>query len=381
MKRYLSEYIKNDDESKMILLSGPRQCGKTTLSKNIFSSFDYFNYDSEDDRASIKNKHWRRDVQAILLDEIHKMPSWKEWLKGVYDTEKSPPRLFVTGSAKLETFRKVGDSLAGRYFHYHLYPLDIQELVKNNNMSAEEAFSSLMRFSGFPEPLLKGNDRFFRRWQKTHLDIILRQDFLDLFSVQSIKKIEILTSLIKSCVGSSVSYASLARDLASSPPSVKQWIDHLQSVYAIFAIYPYHKNIGRSLLKEPKLYFFDITRAKDEGSRLENLVALTMLKHLHKYQDIEGHSTSLHYMRTKDGVEIDFVLCVDEDPILCIEVKSSDDKPSKSFSYIKRFIDIPSVQLVLNLKRQFETPEGVKVLGLIPFLETFNIKDWVISKN
>ena len=381
MHRYLKDIIYGDDPNKMTLMSGPRQCGKTTLSKQIFSSFDYFNYDFDEDRHALLKKRWRRDVEAILLDEIHKMPRWKEWLKGLYDTQGQPPRLVVTGSANLETFRKVGDSLAGRYFHYHLHPLDIQELVTLHHMEAEDAFEALWHFSGFPEPLLKSNARFHRRWQRTHLDMILRQDFLDLFSVQSIKKIEILVALLRHRVGSTLSYSSLSRDIQASPPSIRQWLEHLESVYAIFMVRPFHKNIARAILKEPKIYFFDPTRVMDEGARLENLVALALLKHLDYLKDREGFDTSLHYLRTKDGLEVDFLLCVEDEPILCVEVKTRDDTPSKAFRpFQKSYPEVPCVQLVRHLKRSFDTENKIMVRDLVSFLKDLSMYDWIPSK-
>lgn len=378
MYRYLTSVIQQDYPDKMTLISGPRQCGKTTLSKQIFSSFDYFNYDSNEDYQALINKRWRRDSQAILLDEIHKMKGWKQWLKGIYDTEGQPPRIIVTGSANLETFRKVGDSLAGRYFHYHLHPLDIQELINYHNMAATEAFEALWNFSGFPEPLLKGNHSFHRRWQRTHLDIILRQDLLDLFNVQSIKKIELLMELLRYRVGSPLSYSSLSRDIQASSPSIRQWLEHLESIYAIFFVHPFHRNIARSILKEPKIYFFDITRVKDEGARLENLVALTLLKQLDIIKDRDGYETSLNYIRTKDGLEIDFLLCIENKPILCIEVKNSDDNPSKAFQIFKKtYRDVPCIQLVRYLKRSFDTADQIQVRDLISFLADLSLEKFL----
>jgi len=186
MDRYLSTLLKKDSDKKIVILSGPRQSGKTTLTKQLFKSFDYLNFDASEDRDAILKKHWRRDVDCVLFDELHKMPEWKRWLKGIFDTQGNRPRLLVTGSANLETFRKVGDSLAGRYFSYRLHPLDLKEGVACWQNNPQEVFDRLMRYGGFPEPFLEGTPDFYRRWQKSHLDIILRQDFLDLYSIRSI---------------------------------------------------------------------------------------------------------------------------------------------------------------------------------------------------
>lgn len=371
MNRYLATPIKKDSDKKIILLSGPRQSGKTTLTKQLFAHFDYLNYDSSEDRGALLKKHWRRDVECVLFDELHKMPEWKRWLKGIYDTEGNRPRLIVTGSANLDTFRKVGDSLAGRYFQFRLHPLDIEEGIAYWQNNPEEVFQRLMNYSGFPEPFLEGSPDFYNRWQKTHLDIILRQDFLDLYAIRSIKSIEILIDLLKPRVSSTTSYATLAQDLQVDPKSIHNWLAMLENMYALFRITPYHKNIARALMKEPKFYFYDIARVTDFGARLENLVACALFKRIQFLEDVHGLKGSLHYLRTKDGVEVDFLVLIDGRPRLCIEVKTSDDTPSKGFAYFKKFIGgAQCVQLVLNLKREYDSQDGIQVRSLIPYLST-----------
>ncbi|MBU2430932.1 MAG: AAA family ATPase, partial [Proteobacteria bacterium] len=177
MKRYLAEYIREDLDKKIILLTGPRQTGKTTLSKMLENDFDYFNYDNGDDRLSLLKKSWDRSKSLIILDELHKLKNWKSWLKGIYDTEGIPPSILVTGSAKLDTYKKVGDSLAGRFFQFRVHPLDLKEIhtfLKPDDLEAQ--LDKLLMFGGFPEPFLTGTARFYNRWKKSHLDIILKQD-------------------------------------------------------------------------------------------------------------------------------------------------------------------------------------------------------------
>lgn len=378
MERSLTLYIKKHIDKKITMISGPRQSGKTTLTKRLYTHFEYFNYDNDDDRRALNQKHWRRDVDCILFDELHKMPEWKRWLKGIYDKEGNTPRLIVTGSANLNTFRKVGDSLAGRYFHYRLHPLDLKEATQLWNADSTRVFSHLIQFGGFPEPFLMADETFYRRWQKTHLDIMLRQDFLDLYSVKSIKSIEILLGLLRIRVGGSVSFANLARDLQVDPKSVKSWIEMLEDIYGVFKVTPYHHNIARALLKEPKYYFYDIGRVTDKGAQLENLVASSLLKEIHFIEDIYGYKANLHYLRTKEGHEIDFLITVNDQPCVCIEVKTSDQIASKHFAHFKSFLgDIPCVQLVLNCTREYDTSDGIKVRSLIPYLTTFDLMQFI----
>src|SRR3989344_5998211 len=172
--RNIQPFLTEDLKKKILLISGPRQVGKTTLSKKIEKKFDYLNYDNAEDRLQIMRKEWDRKKNLLILDEIHKMPKWKTWLKGVYDKEGLNPAIIVTGSSRMDLMKKVGDSLAGRYFQYRLYPLDLKEL--HGYLSVEERYQRLLRVSGFPEPFLEGKDSFYTKWKRSHLDIILRQD-------------------------------------------------------------------------------------------------------------------------------------------------------------------------------------------------------------
>jgi len=330
MERYLKKYIQEDLKEKIVLLTGPRQSGKTTLSKMLTSSFDYFNYDNAEHRLSLMEKSWDRSRKLIIFDELHKLKNWKSWLKGIYDTEKIPPSLIVTGSAKLDTYRKVGDSLAGRFFQFRLHPLDLKEIkniIKPEDMESE--LERLLNIGGFPEPYLKESTRFYNRWKKSHLDIILKQDLIDLENVQQITAIETLIQLLKKRVGSPVSYSSLARDLQCSDKTVKRWLTILENMYVVFKIPPFHKNIARSILKSPKYYFYDTGQVLGgPGTKLENLVACSLLKEIHFREDCFGEQWHLYYLRNKDAREIDFFITSDDQPFLMIEVKWSDSNPT-----------------------------------------------------
>jgi predicted AAA+ superfamily ATPase len=396
MKRYLQNIIQQDNTHKIILISGPRQCGKTTLSKALFKYYTYLNYDDADDRTAIRKKQWLREgMEAVIFDELHKMKGWKKWLKGLYDKEGEVgyPRIIVTGSANMDAFTKVGDSLAGRYFEFRLHPLDNKELAEwGPKKSTESALIDLLKLSGFPEPFLKGSEVFYRRWRKTHLDVILRQDFIDLTAIRSIKSIEILVDLLTSRVASPLSFSNLARDLEVDAKTIKTWLTMLENFYVLFKVTPYHHNIARAILKEPKFYFFDIPRAKgisklyknkDEGPRLENAVACSLLKEIHFLEDTQGFTAKLHYLRTRSGQEIDFLIVVEGKPIFCCEVKASDTEPSKALSSFQKMLGLKDAyQLVLHCpkEKEFDTPEGVHIRNVANFLSKFSLLD-IISKD
>jgi len=374
MERYLEKYIKRDLKEKIVILSGPRQVGKTTLSKQLMPSNTYLNYDSAADRKIIKKEEWARDVELVIFDELHKKKNWKAWVKGIYDTEGIPPAILVTGSARIETYRKGGDSLAGRYFSYRLHPLTVKEICSFLNETPGNALDNLIKFGGFPEPYLKNNETFAKRWRRTHVDTIIREDLLDLEKVRDVKSMEILIDLLRVRVGSSTSYSSLAEDLQVSVHTVKHWLQILENLYVIFPVRPYHKNIARSILKEPKYYLYDPAAIDgDFGAKLENVVALALLRELHLLEDTTGSRVSLHYLRDKERNEVDFLTLIDNKPSLMIEVKVSDDSFSKSLYRFHSFLKhTKPTQLVYNLKRKKSTRQ-MKMLPVHEFLVDFKL--------
>jgi predicted AAA+ superfamily ATPase len=364
MERYLTKYIKEDLDNKIILLTGPRQSGKTTLSKMLERDFDYFNYDNVDDRLSLQEKSWDRSKPLIIFDELHKLKNWKSWLKGIYDTEGIPPSLLVTGSAKLDTYKKVGDSLAGRFFQFRMHPLDLKEIQTFLNPDDLEAeLDKLLVLGGFPEPFLKGTSRFYNRWKKSHLDIILKQDLIDLENVQQITQIETLIQLLKQRVGSPVSYSSLAQQLQCSDKTVKRWLTILENMYVLFKVVPFHKNIARAIQKTPKFYFYDTGQVLgDQGVKLENTVACAIQKELHFREDCLGEEGKLYYLKNKDGREIDFCVTADNGPSLLLEVKWKDSTLSPNFEIFRRFFPkIKMIQVSKKLDREKTFPNGAEI--------------------
>ncbi len=318
--------------------------------------YDYLNYDSVKDRETIVNQTWNRDSSIVIFDELHKFRNWKSWIKGVYDTEGIRPRILVTGSAGLETFRKGGDSLAGRFFSYRLHPFTVREAL--SEFSPSKALDRLLSVGGFPEPFLKGSAAYAKRWRRGHGDVILREDLLDLERVREIKGMEILVSLLASRVGAGCSYSSLSRDLQVSVPTVKHWLQILENLCFIFPVRPWHKNISRSLLKEPKYFLYDTGSVRgDYGARLENVVACALLRELHMLEDSTGSRVGLYYLRDKEGREVDFLVVIDDRPVCMVEVKWKESSVAPSLLYFKKFFsNIDIYQIVYDLERKKSTP-------------------------
>jgi hypothetical protein len=376
MERHLEGYIRKDLKEKMVLLSGPRQVGKTTLALQLTPSHAYLNYDATSDRRIIHAEEWNRDAQLVVFDELHKMKKWKSWIKGIYDTEGISPCLLVTGSARLETYKKGGESLAGRFFSYRLHPLTVKEICKYLGEQSEAALDRLMELGGFPEPFLKKSKAFAKRFRRIHTDTIIREDLLDLEKVRDIKSMEILIDLLRSRVGSTTSYTSLANDLQVSIHTVKHWLQILENLYIIFPVRPYHKNVARSLMKESKYYLYDTGAVEgDLGAKLENTVACALLRELHFVEDTTGSKVALHYLRDKEKHEVDFLVLVDNSPVKMVEVKVGDDHFSSSLFRFHRYLkSAKPFQIVYRLKRK-KSKGPARMVPAHRFLRDLNLLD------
>ena len=290
----------------------------------------------------------------IIFDEIHKAKMWKRTLKGIYDTLEQAADILVTGSARLNVYKKGSDSLLGRYYHFRLHPFTLAEIQKNpignpDNL-IEHIFSKslnskkenqknlnlLMRFGGFPEPFLAQNERQARLWQKGRVEKVIREDLRDLSRIPELSQIEMLASLIPEKVGSFLSRATLRETLEVSFDTVRRWLIYLKELYYIFELKPYQNSITRTLKKEGKLYLWDYSEVKDMPARFENMVASHLLKFCHFWTDNGAGNYELYSLRNKDKAEIDFLICKDTKPWLPIEAKINDTNPSGNW---KKFIN------------------------------------------
>jgi predicted AAA+ superfamily ATPase len=372
MKRYCDKFIREDLKKKMVFIGGPRQVGKTTLSKQLLTedhiNGEYFNWDVDEDRKALLKKQWKEDSAVIIFDELHKYIRWKRWIKGVWDSRPNNQTYLVTGSARLDVYKKGGDSLMGRYHYWRMHPLTLDELPPG--ISKEEGYKRLLAFGGFPEPFLKMDEREARRWRRERFDRIIGEDVRDLEHIRNIQLLHFFVEALRNRVGGLVTLSNLAADLEISPKTAKTWLGLSEKMYMCFAIYPFIKNVPRSIIKPPKVFFFDNGDVEgDDGAKLENLVATHLLKRLHFYEDYHGYTCKLHYIRDKDGREVDFVVIINGQITDLIEVKWKDANISVGLSYYKKLLKPErAVQIVGNLDRTFDH-DGIRVTTPIEFFQ------------
>lgn len=369
---------------QMRFITGPRQSGKTTIAKLKLKQENTAELYYLWDLRSVRNRYKENELfftadkfplaQAlragkklwICFDEIHKMPKWKNILKGIYDVSFEKYNFIVTGSAKFDVTRRAGDSLSGRYFTFRLFPLSLRELVNANSFSAslpenphefikqridsnaeqEEKLSLLLEYSGFPEPFIKQSKKFHAKWARDYLDTVIKEDIGSLTRIIDRDYLYDLYNLLPEMLASPISESSLASHLEVSPPTIKNYLKKLDDFYLSFRVYPYSKNIKRSLLKASKCYLYDWTQVKDSGKRFEDYVAVELKTQMNLWMDASGEEYSLFYIRNKQKQETDFLIVRNTKPWLLIETKYSDSSISKHHFETQEMLgNIPLVQL------------------------------------
>lgn len=359
----------------MVFLSGARQVGKTTLARSIAENYKnklYFNWDIYDHKKMFSSdpeffqKIDRVDASTpvVILDEIHKYRGWKNYLKGIYDKHHADYIFLVTGSGRLDIYQKGGDSLAGRYLQFHLFPFTLGELSKNKRTLKEflklptgdfdinagkatgDIWNSLIQFGGFPEPFAKGQIAFYRKWASSYSTQILREDIRDFHNVEKIDKLELLYILLSRRVGAPLSLNNLAQELQTAHGSVREWLRIFEIFYLTFRISPWTRKVSRAVTKEQKLYLFNFAEIHDEAARFENMVALEMLRAIYNWNEHGLGRFALNYIRTKEGHEADFVLSESNEPFLIVEAKLSSDEIDPHMRRFQKFLNVPIVQLV-----------------------------------
>lgn len=402
--RYINKQVLDtlEKESKMALISGPRQVGKTTLVKHLLAQkgagSGYFNWDVESHRKSILRKpedFWKekfsgKQKHCIALDEIHKYPRWKRFLKGLYDSVGRETEILVTGSGRLNVYQRGGDSLFGRYHLFHLHPLSVGELVRREkdnialpeelmrsvsdvqvSSDAETALKKLFTLNGFPEPYYSSKEETLRRWRREHRHLIIEEDLVGLTLIREIGLVDALVELLPERVGSPLSLNALREDLNVAYNTVKGWIQALSSLYYLFEIRPFSGKLVRSLKREGKVYLFDGSVIESEGARFENLVALHLLKACDTWNDFGYGDYALHYVRDKEKREVDFLITERNHPWMMVECKFNQNVIDRSLEYFSERLNPKHiVQVVYGLDRSvcYKLQSGIIISSAARFL-------------
>lgn len=383
--RSIEPTVCRDLVDKMVFLAGPRQVGKTTVARRVLDAAGegaYLSWDNRGDRREIRAARWPGGKALVVLDELHKWRGWKGWLKGEFDRHRDHLRFLVTGSARLDVYRRGGDSLQGRYHHHRLHPFSFSEALGGRALPRGEPgkalaigtrdradlVADLLEYGGFPEPFLAQSSRALRRWQKERLDRFFREDVRDLEPIRELSAFQWLAELLPERVGSLLSLNSLREDLEVSHRALTHWMEVLERLYHVYRLRPFGGPRGRSLTKMPKAYLWDWSLVPSRAARFENLVASHLLKFCHHLEDTEGHAVSLHYLRDRDGREVDFLVTAGRKPWFAVEVKLQDARVDPVLLHFRERLAIPwTYQVLLEGTRDF-VENGVRVLPASRFL-------------
>ena len=372
MERLQKQQILKDLNKKIVFIIGPRQVGKTWLAKDIAKNFNkpvYLNYDSIQDKKIIHSESWLNSTDLLIIDELHKMKGWKNYLKGVFDTKPEKMKILVTGSARLATFQKSGDSLAGRFFSHTLLPFSPAELSGTDYNDIKH----FLERGGFPEPFLANNLNDANRWRYEYINGLIRTDILDFENIHNLKSIEMVLELLRLRIGSKISYSSIAQDIGISPNTVKKYIQVLEALFIVFRVTPFSKNIARSLMKDPKIYFYDSGMVKgNSGALAENLTATCLLKYVSGKTENTGIKWELNYIRTKDKKEVDFCIVKDSNLEHLVEVKYSNSNLSPTLVNFSQKLDVKGSQVIFNLKRE-QKKDRIEIRDAFSFLSELSI--------
>ncbi len=373
-ERYIKGPVGKDLSERMVFVGGPRQVGKTTFALSFLpeptgKNVGYLNWDNAKVRSLLLKGELPAGESCIVLDEIHKFARWRNLVKGFYDANRSSVSFLVTGSARLDYYRKGGDSLQGRYHYYRLHPFSLLELNPFGNKNDLEL---LLKFGGFPEPVLRGDERFWRRWQRERMQRVIYEDIRDLENIKEISLLELLAEELPNRVGSPLSIKNLKELLQVAHETAARWVEIFERMYFCFRIAPYGPSRIRAVKKEQKLYLWDWSLVTDPGARFENFVAAQLLKYCHFLEDTEGHVMELRFLRDTDKREIDFVVLKDHKPCFAVECKSGERGLNPALHYFKERTAIPLYYQVHMGEKDY-LQDGIRVLPVEKFFKELQL--------
>jgi len=342
-----------DNDRQMVFISGPRQVGKTTLCEDFQDV--YLNWDKGEQRSLILKGESavmafaggdrpRAKMPVVTFDELHHFTKWKMFLKGFFDSYWKRVKVLVTGSARLNVFKKGGDSLMGRYFPYRMHPLSVGELLhptlqeeeicRKPEELSEESWRRLCVCGGFPEPFSKGDGFFLRKWRRLRFEQLMRDDIRKDTCIRELDQLESLALILSERSGEQLVYATLGNEVQVNEVTARNWVSALNSFFFGFLVKPWSTHVENSIRKTPKWYLRDWSGIADAGKRNETIVACHLLKAVEYWTDLGFGEYELYYVRDKQKNEVDFLVSKDRHPWFLVEVKTGDVKLSPA---LRRF--------------------------------------------
>ena len=357
IKRKLSEHVKHAATYYPIIsVAGPRQAGKSTMLQQVFPDYEYISLEDPYALASTDARgFFDRYKEGVIIDEAQKVPELFSFMQGIVDKKRTPGRFVLSGSQNYLMHRNITQSLAGRIDLSTLYPFDFEEMATITNWDEDIETAML---NGFYPGKLTGHipaKIFYNNYIKTYLE----RDVSDLVNVGNMTTFRTFLKLVAYKCGSQLNLSDLSNDLNVSVNTIKTWITILESSYIIFMLPAYHKNLGKRLLKTPKLYFFDTgllchllglqdeakLRASDKyGNIFENFIIAEKVKYkAHRQMDPD-----MFFFRDSNGLEVDLLEIKENDEVEMSEIKSGKTFKSEFLISMKKLKALDSA-LKMNL--------------------------------
>ena len=369
------------DDSPVVLIHGPRQSGKTTLAQSVGKrrGYHYFNLDDDVLRAAAEEDPmgFVGDLpERAILDEVQRVPAIFTALKSAIDSDRSPGRFLLTGSANVLLVPKLADSLAGRMEIIRLLPFAQRELEKTKSAFLDDLFSGNFKIQkyerlqqqlpqrivagGFPAALARNTPRRRAAWYRDYVEAIVQRDVRDLARIASLDVLPRLLTLIAGQTSRLLNISELAGPFQVSRPTIRDYVTLLEKVFLVDELPPWHSNRLSRLVKTPKLHIGDTglaaallgVNAKDlaaDRELLGQLLETFVCQELRRQSTGHEDDVRFHHFRDKDGYEVDLVLEKGTRKIAGVEVKAAASVTGSDFRGLRKLASAAGKRFVAGV--------------------------------
>ena len=376
----------------MALVSGPRHVGKTvTCRRHADARCDW---DDLADRelvltgparlaAGLGADRLSKTFPVVLFDELHRFPRWKPLLRRLDDARGDRLRFIVAGSGRMDADRG-RDRLTGRHLAYRMHPFSVAETVRRDLPDPQRVtrppaagtaadFEALWRHGGYPEPFLRRDSRFSRRWRARRIEQLVRDDVRDLTQVRQRDQMSLLGRRLARTSARQLVYGARAAEIGVAIDTLRRWVATLCDLHLGFLIRPWSRGVRRSLRREPRWFLRDWGDIPDEGDRAETLVACHLLKAVEGWSDLGLGRFELGYLRDKERRKVDFVVARDGRPWFLADVRRRREPVGAALAYHQAQLGAPfAFQVIVDADYAdadcFAAPGGPRVVPARTFL-------------